>query len=349
MALKNSIKNENKKGNILYIDILRIIACFMVIINHTHGIILENNTLINSTFYCICFSLCKIGVPLFLMITGTLLLDKDYNYKKILKCIFRVLVPVLGLSLIFYVKDVGISNINIISFLKSIISAPYIIPYWYIYALISTYLTIPFLQKMIKNFKEKDYCIFILLFLIIPTVVVILKTYLGVNINYNFSSAFFPIIISLVVCGNFLSKIKLSKKYFIISILIFVVSYIGMFLSMYLPYLNSGKISYILDSWNTLPVILMSISTFYSIRYLFENKVFSKKINTIITAFSSTTFGIYLIHTALNYKLYNISIIKYIFNFNSILGIIILEILVFIVCMLIIYILKKIPIIKKFL
>lgn len=90
----------------------------MVIINHTHGIILENSTVTNSTFYCIGFSLCKIGVPIFLMITGVLLLDKNYDYKKILKCIFRVLVPVLGLSLIFYVKDVGISNINLISFIK---------------------------------------------------------------------------------------------------------------------------------------------------------------------------------------------------------------------------------------
>lgn len=337
------------KGNILYIDILRIIACLMVIINHTHGIILENSTSTNSIFYCIGFSICKIGVPIFLMITGVLLLDKNYDYKKILKCIFRVLVPVLGLSLIFYVKDVGISNINLILFLKNIISAPYIVPYWYIYALIGIYLTIPFLQKMIKNFKDKDYYIFILLFLIVPTVLVILKTYLGVNINYNFTSAFFPIIISLVVCGNFLSKIKLSKKYLIISIIIFIISYASMFLLMYLPYLNNGIISYTLDSWNALPVILMSISIFYSIRYLFENKVFSNKINIIITTVASTTFGIYLIHTALNYKLYNISIIKYIFNFNSILGIIILEILVFTVCMLIIYILKKIPIIRKFL
>ena len=119
MVVRKTIKKEKIKGSILYIDILRIIACFMVIINHTHGFILENNTLTNSTFYCLGFSLCKIGVPLFLMITGTLLLDKDYDYKKILKCIFRVLVPVLGLSLVFYVKAVGITNINLFSFFNT--------------------------------------------------------------------------------------------------------------------------------------------------------------------------------------------------------------------------------------
>ena len=187
------------------------------------------------------------------------------------------------------------------------------------------------------------------MFLIIPTLLSILKVYTGININYNFDLAFFPIIISVVVCGNFLSKIKLTKKYFIISILVFIVSYISMFLSMYLPYLNDQTISYTLDSWNTFPVVMMSISMFYCVRYLFENKVFSKKTNITFSKIASTTFGIYLIHTALNYKLYNLSIIQYIFNFNSILGIIILEVLVFIVCMIIIYVLKKIPIIKKFL
>lgn len=349
MSVKNKVKKEKNKDNIMYINILRIVSCLMVIINHTHGILLENNTTSNSIFYMLGFSLCKIGVPLFLMITGTLLLDKNYDYKKILKCIFRVLVPVIGLSFVFYIKDVGFNNINLIIFFKDIIMSPYIIPYWYIYALIGIYLTIPFLQKMIKNFKDRDYYIFILLFLIIPSLLALLKTYVRVNINYNFTTAFFPIIISLVVCGNFLSKIKLTKKYFIISILIFIVSYIGMFLSMYLPYLNNETISYTLDSWNAFPVLLMSISIFYSVRYLLENKSYSKKTNYMITTVASTTFGIYLIHTALNYKLYNLSIIKYIFNFNLIFGIIILEILVFVVCMLIIYILKKIPIIKKFL
>lgn len=321
----------------------------MVIINHTNGFILENNNFINTTFYCITFSLCKVGVGLFLMITGTLVLNKSYNYKKIVKCIFRVFVPTFCLSLIFYIKNTGMNNLNITYFFSSILSNPYIFSYWYIYALIGVYLVLPFIQKMIRNFTNKDYIIFILIFLIIPTFTEFLKTYLKFNINSNLQLAFFPIIIAIIICGNYISKIKISKKILISSSVLFIISYISMFLSMYLPYLNKGKISYALDSWNAFPVVLMSISLFYIIRYLFENKHYSDKFVNIITMIASTTFGIYLIHTALNFKLYKLGIMQTIFEFNGVIAIIILDFVVFITCMIIIYILKKIPLVKKFL
>lgn len=343
---KRSSRNSN---HIMYIEIIRIIACFMVIINHTIGFILTNNTFINSTFYCICFSLCKIGVPLFLMITGALILDKQYDYRKVFKCILKVFLPVIGLSLILTIKNDGIENFNLLIFIKNIISEPYIVPYWYIYALIGIYFATPFLQKMIKNFSNKDFFIFIIIFLIIPSLLNSLIPYINININNNFKLALFPIIISVVVCGKFISKIKLEKKYFIISILLFFISYILMFLSMYLPYLNNKEISFALDTWSAFPVIIMSISIFYIIRYLFEKKSLKNKISNVICKIASYTFGIYLIHTLCYDRIYNFSFMQYIFNLNSILGIIILDLLVFVICMIIIYILKKTPIIKKFL
>lgn len=345
------VKNQKKilSKEIIYLDILRIFACFMVIINHTNGFILESNTLINTTFYCITFSICKVGVPLFLMITGALVLNKNYNYKKILKCILRVFVPTFCLSLIFYIKEAGLNNINIIYFLKSILSNPYLHFFWYIYALIGVYLVLPFIQKMIKNFIDKDYVIFICVFLIVPTFIEFLKAYLNFDINYNFQLAFFPIITSIIICGNYISKIKASKKILIGSIILFTISYICMFLSMYLPYLNKGGISFVLDSWNSFPVVLMSISLFYIVKYLFENKYYSKRIINVITTVASTTFGIYLIHATLNFKIYKSVVIQSIFEFNNIIAIIILDLVVFIACMIPIYILKKIPFIKKFL
>lgn len=345
--MKGKNKNINKK-EIIYLDILKIFACFMVIINHTNGFILEYKTFANTTFYCIMFSICKVAVPLFLMITGALVLSKNYSYKKVLKCIFRVFIPTFFLSFAFYIDDIGIHNINIFEFLKMILNKPYIQPYWYIYALIGIYIVLPFIQKMVKKFTDKDYIVFISMFLIMPTFIDFLKIYLKVNISYNLHLAFFPIIISIVICGDYISKIKLSKKILSTFIFIFIVAYVIMLLSMYLPYLNKGEISYILGSWNSFPVVLMSTSLFYIIRYFFENKKYSKRLINIITMIASTTFGIYLIHTAIHYKLYKLSIIQKIFNFNGIVAITILDFLVFIVCMIIIYVLKKIPFVKQY-
>lgn len=343
------MKKCNVDKHIFYIEIIRIIACFMVIINHVNSLVLTNNNFLNSTFYCIGFCLCKIGVPLFLLITGALILAKQYDYRKVFKCILKVFLPVIGISLILTIKNDGIENFGLLIFIKNIISEPYIVPYWYIYALIGIYLTVPFLQKMIKNFKNKDYLIFILIFLFIPSFINSLSSYLNININNNFKLAFFPIVSSIVVCGNFISKIKLDKKYFIISVLSFLIAYILMFISMYIPYLNTKEISFTLDSWNSFPVIIMSISVYYIIRYLFENKKTNDKIKNIIYKIGSCTFGIYLIHTLCYDRIYNFGFMQYLFNLNSILGIIILDLLVFVICMIIIYILKKIPIVKKYL
>ena len=347
--MKTKLKKNINKKEIIYIDILRIIACFCVIINHTQGFLLEKGGFGNTLFYCLTFSFCKVGVVLFLMISGMLILDKDYDFKKILKCIYRVLVPVLGLSFIFYILNVGFSSFSVFEFIKSILYEPYLIAYWYIYALIGIYFTIPFLQKMVKSFKIKDYVIFVILFLLVPTFWNTFGRYFSFFVNSNFLAAFFPVLLSVVVCGSFLSKINLEKKYLITAIVTLFISYLVMMLFMFVPYIKGNGISYAFDSWSSFPVILMSMSFFYIIRYIYENKKFSEKTNKVISGVASTTFGIYLIHLVLNHRLYNFGLMQRIFSFNGILAIVILDILVFVVSMFVIMILKKVPIIKKFL
>ncbi|MDD4028026.1 MAG: acyltransferase family protein [Bacilli bacterium] len=333
---------------IFYLDVLRIIACFLVIVNHTVGCILDYEGFINTTFYCVSFSLCKIGVPLFLMITGVLILDKDYDYKKIFKSIFKIFVPLLIISISFYIRDVGLKGFDFIDFIKLFLSKPYIVSYWYLLALIGLYITVPFIQKLIKDFKNKDYIYFIVLFLLLPSTLSLISKYLNVNFSSYFLWSFFPIFMCIPICGNYISKIELKKIYFIISLFVIIISYAGMFLSLYIPFLQGNAISYKLDGYNTLPVLLMAISLFYIIRYTLEKKSISQFVEKLIFTVASTTFGIYLIHTMLHYKLYTY-IFKKIFMFNGIIGVILLEIGVFIVCSIIIYILKKIPIIKKYL
>lgn len=46
----------------LWLDILKIIACFLVIVNHAGGYVLGNNpSKITILFYCVNFAICKIA------------------------------------------------------------------------------------------------------------------------------------------------------------------------------------------------------------------------------------------------------------------------------------------------
>ncbi len=334
-----------------WLDIIKIIACLSVVINHTSGYLLDytNNAVYATIFYSIQFALCKIGVPLFLMVSGYLLLHRseDISFKEVAKRIFRIIIPLIFISLIFYIKEVGIKNFNFLNFTLDFLKAPYIIPFWYLYMLIGLYATMPFLKKMVNNFTIKDYRIFIIFFLLLPSLLILISDYFNVSFSKNFSKCIFPIHMALFISGMYISKINLSKKTFIIALITFITCAVVFFLSLYLPFVFNNAISYKLDSSNIV-VILESLSVFYIVRYLFENATFKKWVSTIITEISKVTFGIYLIHYLVAYKLYKFIIIQHIFAFNPILGTLATEFGLFIGCGLIVFILKKIPIIKKF-
>lgn len=337
----------NKK--IIYLEILRLIACFFVIVNHTHGLMLSSNSLINTIIYCIDFSLCKIAVPIFFMITGILILEKKYTYKKVFKCISKIFVPLFVISLCFYIKDIGLSQFDFISFVKCILEEPYIFSYWYLYALIGFYLCVPFTQKFVKKINKKDYFPFMFLFMIIPSFINMLGSLFAFTVNEFLFNTIFSFVLCFPICGLFISKLELNKNYLKKSLILFFVSYMLMICFMFIPYIINGEISYLFDSWNSFPVVLMSISSLYIFRYLFEECIFSKKEENFILTLSSTTFGIYLIHTFLIYELFDFILINKIYIFNEVLGTFILEIFIFIVSFILIYILKRIPIVKNYL
>lgn len=343
MSLEKSI---DRKKEIMYIHILRILACFLVIVNHTHGRIWDSGYVHATFFYCLGFALCKMAVAIFIIISSILMIDKEYNYKKVFSMVVKILVPVVTLVFLFTIKETGIKGFNLISFVKQFLTEPYIYPFWYIYMLLGFYLVLPFMQKMVKNFKDIDYKVFITVFLIIPSFLNVVKIYYGFAFSSFFFYSFFPQLLGLVVAGSYISKIKLDKRYFVISLLIFLTAYAGMFLSCYIPYLETGNVSYNLDGYNSFPSVLMACSITYIARYLLEEREIKGK--RVICAISKTTFGIYLLHMFINWRIVQIGIMQRLIDLNCVLGIFVVELAVFVVCAGIVFLLEQIPVLKKY-
>ena len=121
----------SKENRYYWLDILKIIACFCVIVNHI-GLfgLTEANCLPSAVlFYCLQFSLCKIGVPLFVMASGYLYLTSEksnnFTYKMVLKRIFRIVVPLVLMTLLFTIKENGLKNFNIFEFIINFINKPF--------------------------------------------------------------------------------------------------------------------------------------------------------------------------------------------------------------------------------
>jgi len=162
-------------------------------------------------------------------------------------------------------------------------------------------------------------------------------------------SAFLPPVIGYLVAGCALTKIALKRRYLIGSIIVYVISVLFFVLSIVITYHRSGKVTYMFDSWTALPVVCASLSVFYLFRYMMENKVFKEKTGSFICQISGTTFGIYLIHIFLLSKIANLEIMKAVYLLHPVIGTIVTQVACFVIGSIIVFIAKKIPIVKWFL
>jgi surface polysaccharide O-acyltransferase-like enzyme len=344
-----------KKEPILYLDIIKIVACFLVIVNHSAGYIFKTASRSDAAItliYSFIFLASKIAVPLFIMVSGALLLSSQKSsFKQSLMRIVRILVPLILLSLMVFVKNNGFSALLSFQFVIEFIRQPAILPYWYLYMLIGLYLATPFLQKMIKTFDDKDFIFFSAIFLLLPGIWYVIRQYSGIYSSHYFESSFIPQAIAYFVLGYFLSRKKASPKTSLFALLLLILSLITATALMFIDSYRSGKLVSNLDNAYSITTIIPAAAIFILIRYWTERIApgIRPRCISIIQTVASTTFGIYLIHYFVIPRLYNLSFLQPVFIFHSVIGTTILQLATFIVCFIPVFLLKKAPIVKRFL
>lgn len=338
------------KKRIIYFDLIKILAIIMVIINHSYWYVYDNSVFIQYfNRFLLMFS--KAAVPLFFMVSGALILKKQTNYKEIFtKRIVRVLVPLVFVCILWTLYK----QQNLLQLIPYLVNgnSELFIPYWiwYLYAMIALYIMTPFLQKMLKNFNNKDYLIFILLFLIFPSsfklVSAVLPVIFDKNIIFNpdFLDILFTIQIGYFVTGYYLSNIKVDYKYKNISIILLIICLL--FSTGFTIYANDNSV---LDSYLYLTTVIEAISIFIIFKYYFEKGIKNQRANELIINLSNSVFGVYLFHCFVILFLINLPFIQSIFSINGFLGLFVMDFITLVSLTLIVYFLRKIPLLKKFL
>ena len=335
---------KNKKREV-YIDILRILACIMVIFNHTNErgfykiLTLTGRPYIWRSFFSI---LCKCAVPIFFMISGALLLKKEESIKDTYKRIPKILIDLILFSLIYiYIDSILILSTSYWHL-------------WYLYAYIAFIITLPFMRKFAKSLDFKTSIYLLVLSLLTMGINPIVNNYL-IKLNNNLlpywtlTNIFIYPIIGYIL-ENIIDIKKIKLKHIIgIWIILIISIIIGEVCEHYflLKYPASKD-----ETFLTNFSLLHALTFFVTIKYFVKGIHINKLCYSIITETGKNVFGIYLIHILFLCKIP---------FFNNIwtnleqgvigvhIGVFITCILVFLICNLIIYILRKIPLIKKLL
>ena len=184
------------KGRIAYIEAIRCIALFFVVLAHVVAIPVQKwsgETGVEYGLYVICYAIGNFGVPLFLMITGTLLLQRDKNItldKLFHKMLPRILVPLVVWGFIFacleiYFETHSINFSMIPDAVLRVLNKESWGHLWYLYMLIGVYLFLPVLKVMANNLSEKFHLYLCIVLFILGYVFPQINILFGTTITVN--------------------------------------------------------------------------------------------------------------------------------------------------------------------
>lgn len=349
---KNTIKRTDR---IYYLDVLRVIACLSVIMIHTSCSYKDFGTF-NGWIGNIFNGLSRIGVPLFVMISGALMLDKNYNYntEKLIKHIKRMVVFFVFWSALYCImyqvagQIIMHKPLDIVNIIGCFIKGHYHL--WFIYLIVGLYLIVPLLRLWVKNENKKQIEYFIILSIIFTYMISQI-----IRIGSNYSSLFEHIndiieeqlfldyvggYTTYFILGWYIHNYDVSNKKIIYAL--GMIGYITTVIGTYILSVSTGKEINMYGNLY-LNVFFQSLMVFLYIKTKFYNNESGK--NKLIVTISKYSLGIYAIH-AIGITIMNIILFKIGFD-NAIINIPIVFLFSFILALLGTYILSKIPVLKR--
>jgi surface polysaccharide O-acyltransferase-like enzyme len=286
LEIKPQFQNRNTKRNI-NLDYIRSLAIVNVICIHSMGILNEKESVdalsfFQSFFYSIYSTFIYTGVPLFVVLSGSLLLAKDEFVSSFYTKRFRrLLQPFFIWSLIAYIllsfkREDGCS---VFDFMKSFFSCGVHGIYWYVYMIIGLYLFTPFLRKLLVSCSRIEMSVFVGLLFFINFTGYIIPDF-SVSRRWVCSNSMF---LFLFVYGYFcMSFLKYKPHFQFVSFLLFVV----------LSLLNFFKYLFRIEVIDVTPYLSICI-----FNLLVSLKLREDTLNARIVCFlSKISYGIYLSH-----------------------------------------------------
>lgn len=339
-------------GRIYYLNFLRFIAIVAVLLIHiTTGIARDLNAVSPDWWWIgnIFNSMSRWAVPVFIMISGALLLDvtkhsslKTFFQKRFMKVFF----PFLLWSFFYYLwgERNYLNHFNFGLFLKDLIQNQVYYHLWFFYLIIGLYLITPILWAFIKGADRKTANYFFLLWFIEAGLFLTVKQFLNINIAI---SVYIVSHVGYFILGYYLNQVKIEPKITRIIYLLGGFSLATTIIGTYFVTLGNRGINneylYCNESITTMGIAL---AVFVFIKNRNWADVVQKRPEAwwLIANFSKTSFGIYLLHPFILEFLSKSQINSGLVH--PLLGIPLTLFLCLWICFIIVWLLQKVPLVR---
>jgi len=302
-------KSKTNKNKLLWPDIIRIISVFLVIVIHASATEVLSWKQVKTPDWIIgniYDSLARISVPLFIMLSGSLLIHKKDNLKTFFKKrVKRILLPWMfwGTILLFVNNFAQLSNLltgKVLNFndFKILLMENFLSGFWFMPMIVGIYLTTPIIKKFAVNATKKELKYFLSIWFVLASLLPTAHNLFNLNISFIIPNWF--AYLGYFVGGYcIVHRSKISENHLWQSKLIFITSLIfTIFGTYFLSAKNNQFVGYLYE-YLSVNVLLMSFSSFILLFNYFEKIKLNNKTTSYIHLISKYSFGILLSHIVL--------------------------------------------------
>lgn len=344
---------KTETAHFYWIDLIRLVAVFQVILVHLSYVIFFKEELFSPNWIAANFydSFSRMGVPLFFMVSGYLLLGKseplsDFFRKRFVK----VGIPTLFWSvayLLWSVDAYGNGTMGPLAVMISMLKAIYIgdveIHLWFLYILIGIYLVVPILRVFVSAASRRDLTYFVIIWFVATPFLEMMNRITGFQ-----TALVIPVVVGYVgyfVMGYLLAGVRMGRRGRLLSGLGCVFSIAVIFFGTNWLSVGSGPIDAYFYSYFSPPTVLVSVCGFLLLKDLGQNL---GKAGALVRTIASTSFGIFLIHILVIQLLRNgtLGFRLYSWVAPSVYMIPMTGIVVFFISFVVVFVLRKIPVVK---
>ena len=339
------------RERLLYLDWLRVVATFMVVTIHVSAGIVGidyNDSPTNwlaANFY---ESLSRSAVPLFVMISGALLLgdQREMSYTHFLsKRVSKIFIPLVSWSIIYYIYQVidhWYPTFSIKQLISLFLTNGISVHFWFMYMILGIYLTTPIVKIFIQHAKRRDIEYFLILWFYASFIVKYMNDAFG--FSFNIELFYVTNYVGYFVLGYYLAHYPLKK---ISGKLALFSTLLGMVIIFFLTFSTTknagGTLQEYWYEYHSPGVLLSAIGMFL----LFKQYFSKKNLGPLSNAINRLSFGIYLVHM-LVLLIFSHRIIRPLQDhFHPILSIPITVLFVLAISGIMTYVISKIPFVKK--
>lgn len=346
---------SNSGRRIVWIDYIRFIATVCVVLCHvveaTFSLSMDGYFEISSNHNIplILFALGRIGVPIFLLISGYLLLDRSYNRDKRVNFwkdkVFHLFLIIEIWLLIYFIwnklyENVLITKENLIRELLFARSCE-MGHMWYMPMILGLYLFIPFVAMVLQQVELKHICIIwsicVIYELGIPTLNIILNILQSENVYNTLSLEFGGGVYGCYLLAGYLVKRGALKK--VKTLFLLIISCLC-FMSVCLLEILAYHRAFGYNAWyDCIFLLILGMCLFE----LFSRVKF--RTNKLIQVGAKYSFGVYLTHNIVrSFVMQNIILD----NISKVLVIAIYLVMVVVISYIITILISKIPKVGKY-